>query len=125
MSSLPLTDPGVMLAIAAGPKDIQPLLAPFGSSLVLSNYNSPRQTVVAGSAESARRFREACAARNIPCRQLPVSHAFHSDIVAPAAAAFHSALEAIRFEKLTGRVISTASADDIAAEADLKPLLAQ
>ncbi|MSU64345.1 MAG: acyltransferase domain-containing protein [Pedosphaera sp.] len=148
MSSLQIPDPGAMLAIAAKAEDVEELLrssrgneaqtsasektsqslltsAATGRLVVISNYNSSRQTVVSGATDSVARLRQVCADRNIRCQQLPVSHAFHSDIVAPAAAAFRSALESATLQHLTGRVISTSTGDEIAADTDLKELLAQ
>ena len=125
MRSLHVADAGAMLAIAARSEEVQPLLEPFGKSLVISNYNSLRQTVVSGTTDSIVKLRGLCQAQNIRCQQLPVSHAFHSDIVAPAATAFRASLESVDFTRLSGRVISTSTGGDLATDADLKELLAQ
>ena len=125
MHALHVPDPGAMLAIAARSEEVQPLLEPFGQSLAISNFNSTRQTVVSGTTESIGKLRAICQARNFRCSQLPVSHAFHSDIVAPAATAFRAPLESVEFKKLSGRVVSTSTGGELAADADLKDLLAQ
>ena len=124
MRSLHVSDPGAMLAIAARAEDVAPLLEPFGKSVVISNYNSTRQTVVSGTTDAVVKLRVVCQAKNIRCQQLPVSHAFHSDIVAPAATAFLGSLESVAFNKLSGRVISTSTGDALASDADLNSLLA-
>jgi acyl transferase domain-containing protein len=125
MHSLHVADPGAMLAIASRSEDVQPLVEPFGASLAISNYNSPRQTVVSGTTESILKLRSTCQAKNIRFHQLPVSHAFHFDIVAPASAAFRVALESVDTKMLSGRVISTSTGNELAADLNLKELLAQ
>ena len=73
------------------------LLAEVDRSLVISNYNSPRQTVVSGRTAAIHAFKARCEREQIRASLLPVSHAFHSDLVAPAAAEFRRALESIPF----------------------------
>jgi enediyne polyketide synthase len=125
MHSLHVADPGAMLAIASRSEDVQSLLEPFGKSLVISNYNSTKQTVVSGTTDSIVKLRAICQAKNIRCQELPVSHAFHSDIVAPASVAFCASLEFVDFKMLAGRVISTSTGNELALDTNLKELLAR
>lgn len=98
--------------------------AATGEGIAISNYNSTRQTVVSGTTESVAKLRALCQAQNLRCSPLPVSHAFHSDIIAPAATAFGAALASFGFKQLSGRVVSTSTGNDVEANADLKELLA-
>jgi enediyne polyketide synthase len=125
MHGLHVADPGAMLAIASRSEDVQPLLEPFGKSLAISNYNSPRQTVVSGTTDSIVKLRAMCQTKNIRTQQLPVSHAFHSDIVAPASTAFRASLESADFKPLSGRVVSTSTGNELAFDSDLKEMLGQ
>lgn len=43
MADLQLKDLGAMVAIATGPDGAEKLLAPFGASLAISNYNLPKR----------------------------------------------------------------------------------
>jgi enediyne polyketide synthase len=88
MGSLPLADGGSMAAVAAKPGQVGALLKPLGSALVISNYNSPRQTVVSGGSEAIQKLVHVCEGQGISCRHIAVSHAFHSDLVAPTADIF-------------------------------------
>jgi enediyne polyketide synthase len=92
MSVLVPAGAGAMAALGAGPGEVRKLLDLLGSPLVISNYNSPRQTVVSGPAEAIRNLGRLCDERKLACRQLAVSHAFHSELVAPAAERFRAAL---------------------------------
>ena len=88
MGSLRPADGGSMAAVAAKPGQVGGLLKPLGSALVISNYNSPRQTVVSGGSEAIQKLVHVCEGQGISCRHIAVSHAFHSDLVAPAADIF-------------------------------------
>ncbi|MBI3798495.1 MAG: SDR family NAD(P)-dependent oxidoreductase, partial [Deltaproteobacteria bacterium] len=123
MAGLQLEDLGTMAAITAPPDTVEKLLAPFGTALTISNYNSPRQTVVSGTSDAIRALLQLCAEQQVGCRQLPVSHAFHSDIVAPAAVAFREALDRVSFQALSGTVISTATGQEIIKDTNYRTLL--
>lgn len=92
MASLPTRDAGRMAAVAAPADVVRQLIARFSPALVISNYNSPRQTVVSGASDAVGQLARLCEERQIACRPLPVSHAFHSEIVAPAADSFRERL---------------------------------
>ena len=92
MAALPIADGGGMVAVAARSGVVRELLELLSGPLVISNYNSPRQTVVSGPSEAIRKFVRLCEEKKLPCRPLPVSHAFHSPIVSPAVEKFREAL---------------------------------
>lgn len=123
MADLHLEDPGAMVAIAADPDTVEKLLAPFGAALTISNYNSPKQTVVSGASAAIEALGQVCMEQKIRCQRLPVSHAFHSALVAPAAMAFHEALSPVSFQALSGPVVSTATGQEISEDTDLRTLL--
>jgi enediyne polyketide synthase len=126
MAGLGETDTGAMLAVAASPDRVQKLLAGVDDSVVISNYNSPRQTVVSGRTAAIHALKVRCEREQIRASLLPVSHAFHSDLVAPAAAEFRRALESIPFAPRTAdgtRVVSTAIGRELPADHDLRELL--
>ena len=83
MSSVKVDDPGKMAAALASFDEILAALDGL-EGIVPANMNSHRQTVIAGASapfdEAMSRLKQA----GIRAIQLPVSHAFHSYIVAPA-----------------------------------------
>ncbi|UPT23394.1 acyltransferase domain-containing protein [Thermobifida alba] len=83
--------PGRMLATAASPADIAPLLV---GGAVIGAVNAPRQTVVAGTVRAVEATRGMLAGAGITHRAVPSLTAFHSPVLrrtrAHAARAFAS-----------------------------------
>jgi enediyne polyketide synthase len=136
---------GAMASIAAGPDQVEPLLPSAngangangsngangangaggrnGAEVVIAGYNGPAQTVISGPAEEVERVCRAAAAADLVTNRIPVSHAFHSPMVAPAAAGLQRYLTGLEFKPLTRRVLSTVTGDALSADADLHELL--
>lgn len=95
-----------------------------GSVAVAANFNAPGQVVISGDVEGIRRAtdlaREAGARKVVP---LPVSGAFHSPLMAEAAAGFSAPLERADFAEPRFPVISNVSAEPIGRAADARGLL--
>lgn len=123
MGSVQVEDRGGMAVIGANQREVQRLIEPFGSSLVISNYNSPRQTVVSGTSSAIRALFGVCRKNKFLYGKLPVSHAFHSNIVAPAVSVFRKSLKDIPIHGLSQTVISTSTGREIARSTDLRELL--
>ncbi len=90
-------DRGAMLSIAADIEAVRELLELEGLDLVVANHNTPSQVIVSGASEQITAAVAACANRGLKTRNLEVSAAFHSDLVADAAAPFAAALEQVEF----------------------------
>jgi enediyne polyketide synthase len=119
-----LGDPsGAMASIRASYAEVRERLN--GDGLVVAARNAPLQTVVAGEANAVQRFADRLASAGVTATMLPVSHAFHSPLVAAAATAFSEHLSSLGFTGLRRRVISTVTATPLAPAADLKNLLAR
>jgi enediyne polyketide synthase len=112
---------GSMAGIMASPEAVAPLLA--GEPVVIAGYNSPRQTVISGPSEAVRRVCERAGGQGLPSNAIPVSHAFHSPAVAPAAAAFGDHLQGERFAPLTRAVASTVTGGILPVDTDVPALL--
>jgi len=96
-------------------------------SLTISNYNSPRQTVVSGPTPAIHALKTRCDRERIRSSILPVSNAFHSELVAPASGVFRRALEGIPMAPLSSnavQVVSTGSGAVLEPDQDLRALLA-
>ncbi|BCJ62505.1 type I polyketide synthase [Micromonospora endophytica] len=113
--------PGTMAGIAAGPETVGALLV--GEPVVIAGYNGPTQTVVAGPVEAVLRVCDKATAAGLNWARLPVSHAFHSPLVAPAAAEFRARLAEQEFAPLSRRVISTVTGAALPPDVDLRDLL--
>ena len=112
---------GAMAGIGADPDVVETLIG--GEPVVIAGYNGPGQTVIAGPAKAIERVREAAAAAGVKTAKIPVSHAFHSPAVAPAAAELDRYLAGRRFRPLARCVLSTMTGDVLPADTDLRQLL--
>lgn len=77
------------------------------------NFNSPVQTVVAGDKESLERFKAEAKARKIKAIPLSVGTAFHSEMMAPAAAKLEQFLMSCELKAPNKKVYSDITAEDM------------
>ncbi|MFH9561374.1 type I polyketide synthase [Streptomyces globisporus] len=114
---------GTMASLTATPEEAVRLVE--GLPVVISGYNGPRQTVVAGTVEAVESVGERAAAAEIAFTRLAVSHAFHSPLVAPAAESFGDWLAKAPLGGLGRRVVSTVTGAELERDTDLAKLLRQ
>ncbi len=114
---------GAMASIAAHEEDVRRLLA--GLDAVVAGLNSPRQTVVSGDASAVAAVVERARAAGLHVATLPLSHAFHSAVVAAAAAPLAEALEHESLSMLGRDVISTVTGRLLPPDADVRDVLQQ
>jgi enediyne polyketide synthase len=115
------TGDGTMAVIAGRPDEVEPLLR--GEPVVIAGYNNPAQMVVAGPVEAVARVRRAAAAAGRKSARIPVSDAFHSPAMAPAADPLRAYLAGMRFRPLERPVLSTVTGDVLPPDTDLRDLL--
>jgi enediyne polyketide synthase len=115
---------GAMASIVAGSVQVEPLLnGSAGGQVVIAGYNGPAQTVISGPVAAVEQVCRAAEAAGLGAARIAVSHAFHSPMVAPAAAGLNRYLTGIELSGLNRRVLSTVTGDALAADADLRELL--
>jgi enediyne polyketide synthase len=112
---------GTMAGIAATAEEVEPLLS--GEPVVIAGYNGPRQTVISGPEASVARVSRKATGLGLDVSPIAVSHAFHSEGVAPAAAALREYLAGEQFTPLTGTVSSTVTGGALPAGTDIAELL--
>ena len=112
---------GTMVSISASPEVVEPLLA--GTPVVIAGYNSPQQTVVSGPVAACEEVGARAGAQGLFWTRIAVSHAFHSEAVAPAAVAFGEHLSGVSFAPLARTMVSTVTGDALPADADVADLL--
>ena len=112
---------GAMLAIAAPRSKVEALLD--GDPLAVVGLNSPRQTVVAGEAAAISRLAQRADAAGWPSTRLPVSHAFHTPMVAAAIPVLAEQLARESFATPNRRVVSTITGAWLEKDEDLRALL--
>ena len=93
MAAVKIDDPGRMAGIAAAEDVVIEVLAEIPGYVVAANKNCPTQTVIAGETPAVEAAMEAFRSRGITVHPLPVSHAFHTRVVAPASKPLRKVLE--------------------------------
>jgi enediyne polyketide synthase len=117
MADLP-GDAGAMAEISAAEDVVTGLVT--GLPVNIAVYNAPDRLVVSGPSQAVTAAVNRARSRKIVARRLPVSHAFHSPVVAPAADDLRRYLAAAALRPLAGRVVSTVSGAPLAPDTDLR-----
>ena len=105
-------DHGAMAALATDRESAARLILGVDGA-VLANFNHPRQVVVSGTSAAIDQAVAAAGAAGVRATRLPVSHGFHSPIVAAMAARFGRVLDAAEWSPPARAVISCASDGDL------------
>ncbi|MBI3183216.1 MAG: SDR family oxidoreductase [Myxococcales bacterium] len=92
MASVAPPDPGKMASVLGPYEAIAGQLAKIEGYVVAANLNSRNQTVIAGDSDAVMRAVEQFNRAGLTSQPIPVSHAFHSKIVAPASDALYRLL---------------------------------
>ncbi|MDQ1472890.1 MAG: hypothetical protein QOJ99_4370 [Bryobacterales bacterium] len=87
------TTPGGMLSVRHSAHQIREWISEWGVDLAVANLNGPSQTVLSGSLVAIEEAEGLLKQHGNGVVRLPVSTAFHSPLVAPAAGAFREHLE--------------------------------
>ena len=104
MAAVKLDDFGKMAGIATSTETVEQVLAEIPGYVVAANKNCPTQTVIAGETEAVEAAIEAFKSRGITVYPLPVSHAFHSRIVAPASEPLKRVLQNLDLQEPRRRI---------------------
>lgn len=107
---------GAMAAVLAEPSLVEAALAAHDGALSVAAYNGPRNTVVSGSAVALDALLAGLATQGIESRRLPVSHAFHSNLMAPMLDAFRRVAETVTYRAPQLAVMSNVSGQAAGAE---------
>ena len=84
MGSVEVPDRGIMASVTAPFERVEEVINSVDGYVIAANKNSPLMTVIAGDTEAMQEAIRRFAELNIQCVKLQTSHAFHSNIVAPA-----------------------------------------
>ncbi|MFO0548310.1 MAG: beta-ketoacyl synthase N-terminal-like domain-containing protein [Polyangiaceae bacterium] len=93
MTRVSVADNGWMVAVTAPLAEIQRAVEAEQGYAVVANLNSRSQAVIGGASDAVERVMHALEAKGFTCVRLPVSHAFHTAIVAPASEPLREVLE--------------------------------
>jgi acyl transferase domain-containing protein/acyl carrier protein len=88
---------GAMILVMRSAAELVSAFDLAGHGLDIACYNGPEQTVLAGSREAISAARARLRDLHIACVELPVSHAFHSRMMAPAEKRWRDLLRKVSF----------------------------
>ncbi|MEZ4336079.1 MAG: SDR family NAD(P)-dependent oxidoreductase [Sandaracinaceae bacterium] len=111
MTKVSVADNGAMVAVFGDVEEIQAILKEAEGYLVLANINSRSQVVVGGATEAVHRVTATFQKAGLRAIPLPVSHAFHTEIVAPASEPLKRVLQTLDLSPPTLPVISNVTGD--------------
>ncbi len=116
MASLELSDHGAMAAVMAPLEEIERTVASIDGYVVIANVNSTHQAVIGGATAAVEQailaFQEA--ARTAV--RIPVSHAFHTSIVAPVSEPLRRTLARLQLHAPTLPIVANVDGEFYLAE---------
>ena len=98
MTQVAVKDTGLMAAVFAPLEEVERTLKTIDGYVVIANINSEHQAVIGGATEAVKQAIEIFQKAGFEVAVLPVSHAFHTSIVAPASEPLRAALSRLRLE---------------------------
>ncbi|HET8661989.1 MAG TPA: SDR family NAD(P)-dependent oxidoreductase [Micromonosporaceae bacterium] len=123
MAHLALADNGAMAAVFGPVEVIERVVAGVDGNVVLANINSTGQAVVGGATAAVEQAIEVLRAAGLDARRIPVSHAFHTSIVAPASAPLKAALRRLDIRAPQRPIVSNVTGRFYPAGADVETVL--
>jgi acyl transferase domain-containing protein/NADP-dependent 3-hydroxy acid dehydrogenase YdfG/acyl carrier protein len=104
--------PGAMLVVNLSDRE----LAGLPSGISLAVQNGPGMAVLSGSYAAIDAFEQELGCRNVACRRLHTSHAYHSELMDAALEPFSRALSRVRLSPPRLRFLSCVTGEWIGAE---------
>jgi acyl transferase domain-containing protein/NAD(P)-dependent dehydrogenase (short-subunit alcohol dehydrogenase family) len=98
MTQVAMDDNGRMAAVFAPLEEIERILKTVNGYVVIANVNSNRQGVIGGASKAVEQAMEAFQKAGYDVAALPVSHAFHTSIVAGASEPLRRVLERLHLQ---------------------------
>lgn len=92
MSKIKVEDPGCMAAVSAPLEKVEEVIRSVEGYVVIANINSPLQSVLGGETTAIDAAIAKFTADGYQAVKIPVSHAFHTKIVAPASGPLRSVI---------------------------------
>ena len=111
MTDVAMADNGRMAAVFAPLQEIERILKSVEGYLVIANINSNHQAVIGGASSAVERAMEAFQKAGYEVAALPVSHAFHTSIVAPASEPLRRVLARLHLESPHLPIVANTNGD--------------
>ncbi|HKU22732.1 MAG TPA: SDR family NAD(P)-dependent oxidoreductase [Terriglobales bacterium] len=121
MTRVSFGDNGRMAAVFAPLAEIERILKTVDGYVVIANNNSDHQAVIGGATRAVEQAMEAFQKAGYEVAALPVSHAFHTSIVAPASEPLRKVLERLRLQSPRIPTVANLNGEFYPTGADVVP----
>ncbi len=121
MANLSIDDAGLMVAVMGPLETVEEIVASIDGNVVVANVNSTTQSVIGGATDAVLAAEQACTDRGLTTARLPVSHAFHTSIVAPASEPLRRTLERLELRPPVLPIIANVTGDFYPSGPDVVP----
>ena len=120
MTRVSMADNGRMAAVFAPLAEIERTLRTIDGYVVIANINSDTQAVIGGASDAVERAMAALQQAGYNVVPLPVSHAFHTSIVAPASEPLRRTLEGLGLRPGSLPIVANVDGEFYPADADAR-----
>ena len=121
MTGVAMKDNGRMAAVFAPLEEIERLLKTVVGYVVIANINSHSQAVIGGASQAVEQAMEVFQKAGYEVAALPVSHAFHTSIVAPASEPLRRVLERLHLSSPRVPIVANTNGEFYPAGPDARP----
>jgi malonyl CoA-acyl carrier protein transacylase len=111
MTKVSVADNGAMAAVSAPLEDVEKILSTIEGYVVIANINSPVQSVIGGATAAVDAAVVAFTEAGMRAVKLPVSHGFHTDIVAPASEPLKRLISGMDIQKPAIQIVANVTGD--------------
>ncbi len=123
MANLSVDDNGAMAAVLGPLAEIERIVGETDGYVVVANINSTGQAVIGGATEAVERAVAAFETAGMDASRIPVSHAFHTAIVAPVSEPLKAVLRRLDLHRPSLPIVSNVTGDFYPADADADAVL--
>ena len=121
MTQVAMDDNGRMAAVFGPLEEIERVLKTIKGYVVIANFNSSRQAVIGGASQAVEQAMEAFQKAGYDVSALPVSHAFHTSIVAGASKPLRQVLERLHLQSPRLPIVANTNGEFYPAGPDVVP----
>ncbi len=123
MARLSVEDNGAMAAVFGPLTEIERIVDETPGYAVIANINSNNQAVIGGATDAVLAAVEAFGAAGLQAVRIPVSHAFHTSIVAPASVPLVATLERLDVQPPQIPLVANVTGDFYPSDATSQTML--
>ena len=121
MTRVAVADKGKMAAVFAPLEEVERILKTVSGYVVIANINSEHQAVIGGATDAVTQAMEVLQRSGFEVSELPVSHAFHTSIVAPASEPLRKELERLHIESPRVPIVANVNGEFYPTGPDVVP----